>query len=66
MDKLSQIRTTAKIVTDSELTALRLEEELLLNFIQKSGERLATKTKAFERINEINKRQTEIIGGALK
>ena len=66
MKKLSLIRATARAVTDSELTALRLEEELLLNLIQKSGESVETKKLAFVRMEEINRRQIQIVGGVLK
>ena len=66
MKKLSLIKATARAVTDSELTALRLEEELLLNLIQKSGESVETKKLAFARMEEINRRQIQIVGGVLR
>lgn len=63
MTYLEQIRSTASIVAEDELTKLRLEEELLVVLARKHGMTLDLKKKICERIKEINKQQIEILGG---
>lgn len=63
MTYLEQIRSTANLVTECELTKLRLEEELLICLVRKNGLSLDSKKKIIERIKEINRREIEILGG---
>jgi hypothetical protein len=63
MTYLEQIRSTANLVTEDELTKLRLEEELLICLVRKNGLSLDSKKKIMERIKEINRREIEILGG---
>lgn len=63
MTYLEQIRTVASLVTEDELTKLRMEEELLILLARKSGIALESKRKIMERIKEINRREIEILGG---
>jgi hypothetical protein len=63
MTYLEQIRSTAALVTEDELTKLRLEEELLICLVRKNGLSLDSKKKIMERIKEINRREIEILGG---
>jgi len=63
MTYLEQIRSTAGLVTEDELTKLRLEEELLICLVRKNGLSLDSKKKIMERIKEINRREIEILGG---
>lgn len=60
---LEQIRTVASIVTEDELTKLRMEEELLILLARKNGISLDSKRRIMERIKEINRREIEILGG---
>lgn len=59
---LEVIKTTAKLVSDDELIQLRIEEELLINFVKKSDISLTIKKDAFERVKEINHMQLRILG----
>ena len=63
MTYLEQIRTVASLVTEDELTKLRMEEELLILLARKTGISLDSKKKIMERIKEINRREIEILGG---
>lgn len=63
MTYLEQIRATAGLVTEDELTKLRMEEELLILLARKTGISLDSKKKIMERIKEINRREIEILGG---
>lgn len=63
MTYLEQIRSTAGLVTEDELTKLRMEEELLILLARKTGISLDSKKKIMERIKEINRREIEILGG---
>ena len=63
MTYLEQIRSTAGLVTEDELTKLRLEEELLICLVRKNGLSLDSKKKIMERNKEINRREIEILGG---
>jgi len=63
MTYLEQIRATAGLVTEDELTKLRMEEELLILLARKNGISLDSKKKIMERIKEINRREIEILGG---
>lgn len=63
MTYLEQIRNVANLVSEDQLTKLRLEEELLINLVRKPSYLLADKVKVMERIKEINKKQIEILGG---
>ena len=63
MTYLEQIRSTANLVTEDELTKLRMEEELLILLARKTGISLDSKKKIMERIKEINRREIEILGG---
>lgn len=65
MTYLEQIRSTAGLVTEDELTKLRLEEELLICLGRKNGLSLDSKKKIMERIKEINRREIEILGGII-
>jgi hypothetical protein len=60
---LEQIKTVASIVTEDELTKLRMEEELLILLARKNGISLDSKRRIMERIKEINRREIEILGG---
>ena len=67
MNLLEECKKIAKLVCDSELEQLRMEEELLINLVRaKKITNLKLKTKAFERMNEINKRQMSLVGSTLK
>lgn len=63
MTYLEQIRATAGLVTEDELTKLRMEEELLILLARKTGISLDSKKKIMERIKEINRREIELLGG---
>ena len=63
--KLDDIKTMTREVTNSELAALRLEEEILLNAVKASKVSLKSKTESLQRIARINKRQLEILGEKL-
>ena len=63
MTYLEQIRSTAGLVTEDELTKLRMEEELLILLARKTGISLDSKKKIMERIKEINRREIELLGG---
>lgn len=63
MTYLEQIRSTANLVTEDELTKLRLEEELLICLVRKNGLSLDSKKRIMQRIKEINRREIEILGG---
>ena len=59
---LVQIHETAKLVSTDKFTALRLEEELLVNLLRKTMVCLKTKKKILERIKQINKEQLRQLG----
>lgn len=59
---LEVIKTTAKLVSDDELIQLRIEEELLINFVKKQDVSLCVKKEAFERVKEINHSQLRLLG----
>jgi hypothetical protein len=59
---LVQIHETAKLVSTDEFTALRLEEELLVNLLRKTMVCLNTKKKILDRIKQINKEQLRQLG----
>lgn len=63
MNLQEQIRKICAQICNDELTQLRLEEELLITFVKSQKLGLAKKAAAFERMNAINRRQIEILGG---
>ena len=63
---LNDINKVSRNVCENQLEQLRLEEELLVNLIRKPAVKtnLGAKSKAIQRVKEINKLQLALLGGS--
>lgn len=62
MKILDEIKKVSRIVPDTELKKLQIEEELLLCLVTNSNVEIDIKKQAFKRIEVINKEQLKILG----
>ena len=63
---IDQIARISRELTVDEFSSLQLQEQLLTLMVKNNKIDLKTKTKAFEVINMINRRQLETLGRILK
>ena len=61
MTTLKDIRIMTLSLVDDELSALRLEEELLLSLVKSCKHSLKTKKEAIERMKSINEKQISLL-----
>lgn len=62
MQIIEEIKKISSLITDDELSKLRIEEEMLTMLVRCSKFNLQSKKKAFTRIEQINKLQLQILG----